>query len=408
MTRADRPVIPAAAKLTRFEWVVAGLLALGAVAVIEPAPFDLLVVVIAPLALFARQLAVPRASSFALACVGVFLLTNAISLLAAPNLALALRFGGITVYLIVAWALVLGLVGKHGVRMVEVMMRGWSVGAVASTLVGFAGYFGLLPIQEIVAPSGRLHGLFKDANVLGAFLVPPAVWAGLRLVALERGRRLPWALTLLVCGAGVFLTYSRGAWISLALALATAFGLRMVGAGTPRARIMTLLAVPVAVALLAVVLVRLTEVDAVREMLEIRVGMQSYDSERFAIQRRSIELALRTPLGIGPGQTEGVIGRASHQTYVRGFVENGYLGGLALVALMLGSLLRASWVAISAREPRLQVAATMIAASLAAICVESLVIDSVHWRHMWLVLAMAWVPAQGAARGAARGPTRGS
>jgi O-antigen ligase len=212
---------------------------------------------------------------------------------------------------------------------------------------------------------------------------------------------------LLVCAAGVFLTYSRGAWISLAVALATGFGLRLVGAGTPRARIMTLLAVPVAVALLAFVLVRLTEVDAVRDMLEIRLGMQSYDSERFAIQRRSLELALRSPLGIGPGQTEWVVGRASHQTYVRGFVENGYLGGLALVALMFGSLLRASWVAISTREPRLQVAATVVAASLAGICVESLVIDTVHWRHMWLLLAMAWVPNQAASQGLGQGLGQG-
>jgi hypothetical protein len=397
-------VIPASAKLTGFEWLIAGLLALGAIAVIEPAPFDLLVVVIAPLALFARKLAIPRVSSFALVCVGVFLLTQAISLLAAPNLPLALRFGAITIYLIVAWAFVLALVGKLGVRAIEVMMIGWSVGAVVSTIVALAGYFGLLPIREVVAPGGRLHGLFKDANVLGAFLVPPAVWAGLRLVALERGQRLVWALTLLVCAAGVFLTYSRGAWISLAVALATGFGLRLVGAGTPRARIMTLLAVPVAVALLAFVLVRLTEVDAVRDMLEIRLGMQSYDSERFAIQRRSLELALRSPLGIGPGQTEWVVGRASHQTYVRGFVENGYLGGLSLTALLFASLLRATWLALALKEPRLQVAMAVVAASLAAIAVESLVIDCVHWRHMWLLSALAWTPALPArdARGSSR------
>lgn len=365
-------------------------MALGSLVYIEPAPFDLLIVLLAPIALLLRRMAIPHPSSFALVCVALFLLTNAISLLAADNLAAALRFGAITVYLIVAWAFVLGLVGMQGERAVRIVMLGWTAGAVASTSVAIAGYLHLLPIYDSVAPGGRMEAFFKDANVLGAFLVPPAVWSAARLVTLERGHRASWAPALVVCGTGVFLSYSRGAWISLAIAMLLFFGLRLVGVGTRRSRIMTLLALPVAAVLLAIAFDRLTSLDAVQDMLELRFGMQSYDSERFANQRRAFELAARTPLGIGPGQTELVFHRAAHNAYVRAFVENGFIGGLSLTALMIGSTLRAVWLALSVREPRLQVAMAMVGASLAAICVESLVIDSVHWRHMWVLLAMAW------------------
>jgi hypothetical protein len=380
-------------RIDLFDGIVVVLMALGAVVFIEPAPFDLLIVLLAPIALLLRRMAIPRASTFALVCVAVFLLANVVSLLPARNLAAALRFFAITLYLLVAWVFVLGLVGKQRERAVRIVMIGWTAGAVITTTVSIAAYFGVLPLREAIAEGGRMEGFFKDANVLGAFLIPPAVWAASKLVGLERGHRAGWAMALLVCGAGVFLSYSRGAWISLGVAMLTFFGLRLGGIGTRRSRVMTLLAVPFAVVLLAIALDRLTDVGIVQDMLELRLGPQHYDSERFANQRRAIEVAARTPLGIGPGHTELWFERSAHNAYVRAFVENGYLGGLSLTALLIASMLRAIWMALNVREPRLQVAMAMVGASLAAICVESTVIDSVHWRHMWVLAGLAWVPA---------------
>jgi hypothetical protein len=312
----------------------------------------------------------------------------------ARHLGHALRFAAITAYLIVAWVFVLGYCGRYGERAVRVIMLGWTVGATLTTSVAILAYFGILPFAAELAPQGRLHAFFKDANVLGAYLVAPAVWSASRLVVLERGRRLFWAGALVVCGIGILLTYSRGAWISLAVAMLTFFGLRMVGYGSARSRVMTLLAVPVAVVLLAVALDRLADLAVVQDMLSQRVGLQAYDVDRFATQREALEVATRRPLGIGPGQSESTFERAAHNTYVRGFVENGYLGGLALILAMFSSLFVAIWVAISSREPRRQVALAVVAAALAAVCVESVVIDSVHWRHLWILMALAWTPGK--------------
>jgi O-antigen ligase len=269
---------------------------------------------------------------------------------------------------------------------------GWAIGAAATTVVATASYLGLLPFAELMAPGGRMLGLFKDPNVYGAYLVGPAVWAAARLVTLERGRRLPWLITLLACGAGVLLSYSRGAWISMAVALLVFFVLRMVAYGSPRARVMTLLMVPVAAVLLTVALDRLASVDAVQNMLDQRLGMQGYDVDRFATQREALETAAELPLGLGPGQSEGYFTRATHNTYIHSLVETGYLGGLTFTLILIVSQLRASWMALDARDPKLQTAMAVVAGCMAAICVESMVIDSIHWRHLWILAAMAWTP----------------
>ncbi|EDM81092.1 hypothetical protein PPSIR1_29790 [Plesiocystis pacifica SIR-1] len=395
-------------RLDSFEWIMLATMGLCAVVFIEPAPFDLLAVGLLPLALLLRRLAIPRGSAFALVCVALFIVANVLSLPAAKLLFVGARFFAITAYLILAWALVLGFVGKSGERALQVLFAGWAIGATVTSVLAIGSYFGVLPFAARMAPQGRVHALFKDANVYGAYLVAPAVWAVAQLVSLERGRRLPWTIVLVVCAMGVLLTYSRGAWISLALGLAVFFGLRMVAFGSPRSRAMLLLMVPVAAVLLALALDRLASVDVVQTMLDQRLGLQRYDTDRFATQREALEVATRTPLGIGPGQSESTFTRAAHNAYVRAFVENGYLGGLSLAALLFGSFFRSAWLAIDAEDVRVQTAMAVVAGSLAAICVESMVIDSVHWRHTWILAGMAWLPGltRGGQRGQrARGPT---
>src|SRR5262245_7139375 len=121
-----------------FELAVVVLLALSAFVFIEPAPVDLLTILLLPLALFGRRLAIPAGSSFALVCVGMFLLANLMSLPISRHVDVAMRFGAITVYLVMSWAFVLGVAGKLGERAVRLVMLGWSWGAVLTVVPAIA------------------------------------------------------------------------------------------------------------------------------------------------------------------------------------------------------------------------------------------------------------------------------
>lgn len=149
---------------------------------------------------------------------------------------------------------------------------------------------------------------------------------------------------------------------------------------------------PIALVALAGLAWQLVSVDAIGEMFQVRFGYQQYDDVRFAIQLRAVETALSHPLGLGPGSTEGAFGRSAHSLYVRALVENGLFGALSLFAFMFLSLARSVWVSVFSRdlEDRLRFAVT--AGALVGALVESTVIDTVHWRHLWIFLGLAWAP----------------
>lgn len=90
--------------------------------------------------------------------------------------------------------------------------------------------------------------------------------------------------------------------------------------------------------------------------------------------------------GRGPGQSEVWFGMSPHNLYLRVWFENGIvglIGLLALIAVSLGNL-----YAHSRSGSNL---ATVTLASIVGILVNSLFIDTHHWRHFWLLLAIPWL-----------------
>ena len=74
-----------------------------------------------------------------------------------------------------------------------------------------------------MAPDGRLYGLFKDPNVYGAYLVPAALFAAAQLVARRSRNNLLWLSVIAACLGAVFLSFSRGAWANLVVAVGLFF-----------------------------------------------------------------------------------------------------------------------------------------------------------------------------------------
>lgn len=379
--------------ITGVHVLLAVAVAMGAWVRWEPAPYDLLMLValgVGPLLVWPSlraSLLVPGTLVLLLA------LANGVSLVLATDLARGLPFLAVTVYLMLSFAMIVGWLDRLGASLLRTLLHAYAVAAVLGGTVAVAAYFGVLPGAELMLPKGRLQGLFKDANVFGAFMVPAVVLGVARSSGSPRST-LRWAAVVLVGLVAVLLSYSRGAWINLATGLSTYAGLRLLS-GRVRPTLGAALGTCVGVAVAAVLLVVVIDQPSVRDMLELRASTQGYDDDRFGNQADAIALAWEHPLGLGPGATEGHLAISAHSLYVRALVESGGLGLWASVGLLLVSLGRAVWVVLRGGEPETQRLLAVVAAALAGVVVESAVIDTIHWRHLWLLLALAWAPRYG-------------
>ncbi|HEV2712795.1 MAG TPA: O-antigen ligase family protein, partial [Gaiellaceae bacterium] len=317
--------------LVRYEAAVGLGFVLLAVVWVEPAPPDLVFAVVITLAVVTGRVALRRVPPGVTFLVGGFLALNLLSSIEVVDGARAGAFFAITLYLAVFGLWLAVYVDSS--RRARLVVRSYLAGAVVSALASSLALFASLPGGHLLAEGSRAHGLFKDPNVFGPFLVPAALIAMEELLSprlLRSGRPLKLAL-FLVLTVGVFASYSRAAWLNYGVGvgvLLVVFALRRGGARH-------------AVGAVAIIVTALTVVTAVVEVtgsgefFRERARVQRYDESRFGGQLVSLRTAERYPLGIGPGQFEEAAGIAAHSTYARTAAEQGALGLAVLVALLL-------------------------------------------------------------------------
>lgn len=365
---------------------------------VEPAPYDVLIVlVLAAAVLFGRRIAGTN-RSYSVVWAGLFLMANLVSIAFSQATEEALRYFGITVYLIVTWAVGASLVRCHGAPLVRHIVRGYVIAACLTACYGVLVYVGGLPDTMLVVPKGRLQGFFKDPNVFGAFLVPPALAAMVQFGAAQKRYVLLWILAAVACVAGILVSYSRGAWVNLVAAMLLLITLRLRANRRGRFAFRTPWGVLFGLGLCFGVFWALYRVPEISELLGVRLQRQAYDDDRFGAQSVALEMALAYPLGIGPGQSEQMLNMSTHSLYVRALVENGIFGLASLVLLLGGSFVRSLRAALNSVLPDDRRLHSLVAASLFGIGVESAVIDTIHWRHMFVLLVLAATPLGGVNR----------
>jgi hypothetical protein len=361
---------------------------------VEPAPIDVLLI-----ALFAFGLLFGIVRIRRLPVLPVVLLTglafaNLVSMVGAADPVRATFYTFVTLYMMMSWALFVGAVDFYGESVLKTVFLGYTVAVLLAVLPAIASYFHLIGFQSVLLLFGRPKGLFKDPNVYGPFLVLIGVMA--ITGCLPVANRLVQLGMAVVASVGIALSYSRAAWINYAVALLLfavfdhALPCRAAeGRSTSLQRLGTFI-------LLAVLaLAAISQIPAVKTMLAVRLGqggMHDYDQIRFQTQQMAVRAAIDHPLGIGSGQAEGTFAYATHSSYMRVLGENGLLGLFCLVGFLVSTLVQAI-VQVSRAHCRqwrsIQLAAT------ACICghlVNSAVVDTVHWRHLWFLLALPWAP----------------
>ena len=303
----------------------------------------------------------------------------------------ALTFVIISIYLAVTGIIMAVAVLEDTQRRYELIANGYVVAGVFTAIFGFIGYFQLVPGSENFMMSGRAVSTFKDPNITGAFYVPPLLFL-LAVFFTNRVRPLQ-LIAFLIIAVGLLLAFSRAAWGQFMFTAIIMWLLLFITRENARQRQRMVLIIVVMGAALVGLLLILFSIEPVQKMILERATLfQAYDTgtegSRFNIQQRSIENILEHPNGMGPWVFGRVYGLVSHNSYLGVFLNHGWLGGIAYLALT-GTTLAIGFRSMFVRTPW-QVPMVAVLCAYIGMCLESIIVDTDHWRNYYLLVGMVW------------------
>jgi hypothetical protein len=296
-------------------------------------------------------------------------------------------------YLAITVMLFAMVVSEDTKARLDMLRRGLIVGGLIAACAGIAGYFNLIPGgHDLLTLYERARGTFKDPNVLGAFLILPALFALQSVVADPPGKAFRGTIALGILALAILLAFSRAAWGGLAITSAFMLALMVLTSRSQAQRsrivVMAVVAVVIAVMLVAVLL----SFDSIGDMFRQRASFdQSYDEGRFGRFGRHLlgaGMALDLPFGIGPLQFHNHFPEDTHNSYLNAFMSGGWLAGICYPALVSITVIMGFRHAF-ARVPWQRAYLAIFAAFLGTVG-ESFIIDTDHWRHFWLMLGAMW------------------
>ena len=306
----------------------------------------------------------------------------------------AATHAAVTLYLSAACFLFAAFVAKKPGLHTRLILNAMLAASVLAAALGIAGYLDLFPeAGELFTKYGRAAGPFKDPNVYGPFLI-----AGL-LTSLHLWLTRPIArgfgplLLAVILTIGILFSFSRGAWAAALIALAI-YGYLYLGTAKRNVERLKLSAlVLLGTSAIGLVVGVSLQSDSVARFLEERAALtQDYDEGpegRFGGQEKAFALILENPLGIGSHQFSPQFHHEEpHNVYLSMLLNTGWLGGglyfiiaVATLALGFGHALKTT---------KTQHLFFVVYASLAANILEGALIDTDHWRHMYLLMGCVW------------------
>ncbi len=371
-------------------WLVG---ASGAIVFIEPSPYEL-VTLAATIVFFAtsglRLRLVFMPLLLLLFVVNIGYTISAIPFMDKPEVATWIATSWYMAITVILFAMVLS---EDTTARLDMLRRGLIAGALLAATAGVAGYFNLVPGgRDLLTLYDRARGTFKDPNVLGAFLILPALFALQSVVSDRFGKSFRNTIALGIMTLAILLAFSRAAWGGLVVTAAFMLALMVLTsqsrAHRSRIIVMAVVAVVVVVMLIAILL----SSDSIGEMFRQRASFgQSYDSGRFGRFGRHIlgaEMALDLPFGVGPLQFNRYMPEDTHNSYLNAFMSGGWIAGVCYPALVFVTVIMGFRHAF-VRVPWQRAYLAIFAAFLGTVGM-SFVIDTDHWRHFWMMLGAMW------------------
>jgi O-antigen ligase len=375
----------------KYEGAVALGFLLSGVVKIEPAPPDGVFAVIIAVALVTGRLRADRVPTPILAVLGLLTALNILSFAAAYSIPVGVRFVAITFYMFVFSVWLAGFADRDSRG--RLIVKCWLVIAVISALLGtLALQLPSFPMRLEFIGDGdsRAMALFKDPNVYGPFLIPIAVILLEEMISphLLKMRMLRGYAILAILIIGLIFSFSRAAWANMLFSTAIMlFILLLRRRDTAR-----LFAVIGGLGIVGMIVMAIVVFSGQADFIGQRAQLQGYDSDRFGAQRAGIEIAQEYPLGVGPGNWQFHHGIETHSTYVRVLAEQGVVALAAWLALCLMTLGLAIGNALAGRRSG-GIGSAALLGAWCGLMFNGAVVDTLHWRHLWVVAGLIWAGA---------------
>ena len=369
-------------------WLVG---AISGFVVIEPAPYEFMVM-LAAIVFAASGLTIRTghlALMFGLIFCNIGFATSLVPVIDLPDTA---RWTAISCFLSFTTLFFAVALTDDTVRRTDILLRGYILCAVITSTVAVVTYFRLIPGWEPFIYASRARATFKDPNVFGPFLILPALivlqrimFGGLRAFVLNG------AVALLIA-AGLFLSFSRGAWGHFVLSALVMLGFTYVTTPSAAQRLRIVVVAGVGAAMIAAFIMALLSFDLVADLFKERASLvQNYDAGHLGRFGRHILGALLIfdhPLGVGPLQFSKYFPEDPHNSFLDAFMAGGWLGGFTFLALVLVTL-SVGLRHVFMRTPWQPTYIAVYAAFVGEVG-ESYIIDVQHWRHYYLIMGMVW------------------
>ena len=370
-------------------WLVG---ACGAIVFIEPSPYEI-ATLMATVFFFAtgmRMRLVFMPLILLLFALNIGYTIAAVPVMDRPNVATWIATSWYMAVTVVFFAMV---ASEDTQARLDMLRRGLIFGAMIAASLAVAGYFNLVPGgRDTLTLYDRARGTFKDPNVLGAYLILPALFVLQSMVSDRLGKSLRSGIAFAIMALAILLAFSRAAWGGLAITAAFMLALMVLTSTSHRQRSRIILMALIAVALAAVLVAVMLSLDSVAQLFKQRASFdQGYDTGRFGRFGRHIlgaAMALDLPLGIGPLQFIRYFPEDTHNSYLNAFMSGGWLSGICYPVLIFTTVI-VGFRYVFVRVPWQKTYLAIFAAFLGTVG-ESFIIDTDHWRHFWMMLGCMW------------------
>lgn len=369
--------------------IVLGVLLSGFV-IREPAPYEIYMAgLIAVWAVFGLRIS--RAIMPLLTLLVLFNIGGMIAMTQMANLMQTPLYLAVSLFLALT-AVFFAAVTAARPDLYRLIFNAWLCSALITATLGIIGYFGLLPGAEMFTKFDRAAGAFQDPNVFGPYLALPGIYLLHRMLTGSPARMLLYAVPLLIVVAGIFFSFSRGAWGLFGASAVLLTGALFLQNESGRFRLRILVLAIAAISLIIVALLVLLQIPGVADMLTARAQLvQDYDGARlgrFARYAIGFQLAMERPLGIGPLVFGQIYGEDTHNIWLKALMDYGWLGFASWALMILWTLAAGFPLLLRSRpwQPFVLCAYVVLVGHVAL----GSVIDTDHWRHFYLLLGLVW------------------